>query len=104
MYKLTTSSKDSDDLSLSFDRSRNRRKDELVLNKIMRGKYHLRFMLKDVLGFAEHQEKATYGPGYQLTLTRKKGDAVIDKPAGTAGARIKIDHIHWYVPHYTPIL
>ena len=29
-------------------------------------------MLKDVFGFAEHQEKATYGLGYKLTLTRKK--------------------------------
>ena len=31
MYKLITSSKDSDDLSMGFDRSRNRRKDELAL-------------------------------------------------------------------------
>ena len=59
-------------------------------------------MLKDVLGFAEHEEKATYGLGYKLILTRKKDDAVIDKAADTADARIKIDDIHWYVPHYTP--
>ena len=26
----------------------------------------------------------------------------LDKAAGIADARIKIDHIHWYVPHYTP--
>ena len=58
-------------------------------------------MLKDVFGFAEHQEKATYGLGYKLTLTRNKDEAVIDKVAGIAEARIKIDHIHWYVPHYT---
>ena len=59
-------------------------------------------MLKDVFGFAKHQEKATYGLGYKLTLTRNKDDAVLDKANGIADARIKIDHIHWYVPHYTP--
>ena len=37
-----------------------------------------------------------------MTLTRNKDDAVVDKFAGTADARIQIDHIHWYVPHYTP--
>ena len=102
MYKLITSSKDSNDLSIGFDNSRNRRRDELALNKNIKGKYHVKIMLKDVFGFAEHQEKATYGLGYKLTLTRNKDDAVIDKAGGFADARIKIDHIHWYVPHYTP--
>ena len=59
MYKLITSSKDSDDLSIGFGRSGNRRKDELAQNKNVKGKYHLRSLLKDVFGFAEHQEKAT---------------------------------------------
>ena len=67
----------------------------------MKGKFHLKTFLKDVFGFAECQEKATYGLGYKLTLTRNKDDAVIDK-AGIADGRIRIDHIHWYVPHYTP--
>ena len=102
MYKLITSSKDSDDLSIGFDRSRNRRGDEIALNKNIKGKYHLKILLKDVFGFAECQEKATYGLGYKLTLTRNKDDGVIDKANGIADARIKIDHIHWYVPHYTP--
>ena len=102
MYKLITSSKTSDDLSIGFDRSPNRRKDELALNKSVKGKYHIRIMLKDIFGFAEHQEKATYGLGYTLTLTRIKDEAVIDKVAGIADARIKIDHIQWYVPQYTP--
>ena len=101
MYKLITSSKDSNDLSVGFDNGRNRR-DELALNKNIKGKYHVKNMLKDVFGFAEHQEKATYGLGYKLTLTRNKDDAVIDKAVGIADARIRIDHIHWYVPHYTP--
>ena len=102
MYKLIASSKNSDDLSIGFDRSRARRQDEMTDNKNLKGKFHLRIMLRDVFGFAEHQEKATYGLGYKLTLTRNKDDAVIDKACGIADARIKIDHIHWYVPHYTP--
>ena len=58
MYKLKTSSKDSDDLSIGFDRSRDRRRDELALNKNIKGKYHLKILLKDVFGFAECQKKA----------------------------------------------
>ena len=102
MYKLITSSEDSNDLSIGFDYSRNRRRDELARNKTIKGKYHVKIMLKDIFGYAEHQEKATYGLGYKLTLTRNKDDAVIDKASDVADARIKIDHIHWYVPHYTP--
>ena len=102
MYKLITCSKDSNDLSIGFDHSRNRRRDELALNKNIKGKYHVKIMLKDVFGFAEHHEKATYGLGYKLTLTRNKDDAVIDKANGVADGRIRIDHIHWYVPHYIP--
>ena len=52
-------------------------------------------MLKDVFGF-------THGVGYKLKLTRNQEDAVIDKAQGVDDARIKIDHIHWCVPHYTP--
>ena len=100
-YKLITSSTYSDDLFFGFDRSRNRRKDELAQNKNVKGKYQVRNKLKDVIGFAECQEKATYGLGYKLTLTRNKDDAVIDKAGGIADARIKIDHFHWYVPRYT---
>ena len=77
MYKLITSSKYSDDLSIGFDRSRNRRRDELTANKIVKGKYRLKILLQDVFGFAEHQAKATYGLGYKLTLKRNK-DVVID--------------------------
>ena len=101
MYKLITSSKNSDDLSIGFDRSSARRRAEMTNNKSVKGKHHLRIMLEDLFGFAEHQEKATNGLGYKLTLTRNKDEAVIEKVAGIAHARIKIDHIHWYVPHYT---
>ena len=102
MYKVITSSKGSDGLSIGFDRSRNRRRDEFAPNKNIKGKKHLKILLKDVFGFAECQENATYGLGYELTLTRNKDDAVMDKANGIADARIKIDHINWYVPHYTP--
>ena len=102
MYKLLSSSKGSDDLSIGSDRSSARRREKITNNKNVGGKFHLRFMHRDVFGFAEHQEKATYGLGYKLTLTRSKDEAVIDKAAGIDDARIKIDHIHWYVPHYTP--
>ena len=102
MYKLITSGKDGEDFSTGFDRNRNRRKDQLAPNKNAKGKCHLRIMLKDVSGYAECQDTATYGLIYKLTLTRIKGDAVIDKAVGTADARNKIDHFHWYVPYYTP--
>ena len=56
MCKLITSSKDSDDLSIGFNRSRARRQDETTDNKRVKGKYHVKIMLKDVFGFAEHQK------------------------------------------------
>ena len=48
MYKMITSSINSDDLFIGFDRSPNRRKDELAKNKSVKGKYHVRIMLKNV--------------------------------------------------------
>ena len=57
--------------------------------------------LLDVFGFAEHRGKTTYGLGYKLTLTRNKDDAALHKATGIAEARIKIDDILLYVPHYT---
>ena len=73
----------------------------MAANKNVKGKFHLIILLKDVFGFAECHEKATYGLRYILTLTTNKEDAVIDKAGGIADGRIRIDHIHWYVPHYT---
>ena len=102
MYKLIPSAEDTIDPSIGFDHSRIKRRDKLTSRKNIKGKYRLRIMLKDVFGFAEHQEKATYGFCYKLTLTRNKDNAVTDKTAGIADARNKIDHIHWYVPHYIP--
>ena len=102
IYKLITSRENFDDLSICFDRSRVRRRDELNNNKKVKGKYRLRIMLRDVFGSVKCQEKASYGLGYKLTLAKNKDEAVIDKTGGFADARNKIDHIHWYVPHFTP--
>ena len=102
MYKLLTSSKDSDDLPIGLDHSRDRRKRELNNNnKNIKGKYHVRIYLKDFFGFAEHQEMATYGLGYKLTLTGNTDNAVLKKNNATNNAKIKINALEWYVLHYT---
>ena len=102
MYKLLTSSKGSDDLSIGFDRDLNRRQRGLTNNKSQKGKFHVRIYLKDIFGFAEYQEKATYGLGYKLTFTRNTDNAVLKKANATNNAKIKTNAIEWYVPHYTP--
>ena len=104
MYKLLTSSKDGDDLSIGFDRNRGRRKNEITNNKTIKGKYHIRIYLKDIFGFAERQEKGTYGLGYKLTLTRNTENAVLNKDNAVANGRVKINSLDWYVPHYSPNL
>ena len=104
MSKLISSAKEFDDLSIGFDRSSNRRQQELTNIKNVKGKNHRRIMLKDVFGFSQHQEKAIYGLDYKLTLTRNKDYAVIDKAAGFADARKEIDHIHWCLPQYKPAI
>ena len=91
MYKLITSSRGSDDLSICFDRDRNRRQRELSNNKTQKGKYHLRIYLEDVFDFAEYQEKATYGLGYKLTLTRNTDNAVLNKANAINNGKIKIN-------------
>ena len=61
MYKLLTPSKDNEDLSIGFDRSRDGKKRELTNNKAIKGRYHVRIYLKDIFGFAEHQERLVLG-------------------------------------------
>ena len=102
MYKLLSSSKGSDDLSIGFDRDRTRRRNELTNNKNIRGKYHIRIYLRDVFGFAGYQEKGTYGLGYKLTLTRNTDNAVLNKGNAINNGKIRINALEWYVPHYTP--
>ena len=102
MLKLLTSSKGSDDLSIGFDRDRTRRRNELTKIKNIKGKYHVRIYLKDIFGYTEYQQKATYGLGYKLTLTRNTDHAVLNKGNTIYIGKIKINAIEWYVPHYTP--
>ena len=104
MYKLLTSSKGSDDLSIGFDRDRTRRRNELTNNKNIKGKYHARIYLKDIFGYAEYQQKATYGLGYKLTLTRNNDNVVLNKGNAINFGKIKINAIEWYIPHYTSSL
>ena len=101
MYKLLTSSRGSDDLSICFDRDHNRRKRELS-KKNIKGKYHVRIYLKDIFGFSEDQLKANYGLGFKLILTGNSDNAVLNKNNATAIGKIKINSIDWYVLHYTP--
>ena len=101
MHKPKTSSRDSDDLSIGFDRDRGKRQQVLTDNKNIKGIWHLGIMLEDVFSFAVHHEKTTYGLGHKLTLARKKDEAVSDKVAGIADATIKNDQIHSYITQYT---
>ena len=57
MYKLITGARNTDDLSIAFDRDRERRKRELTNNKHIEGKNHVTIMLKDIFVFVEHQKK-----------------------------------------------
>ena len=43
LHKLTSSSRDSDDLSIGFHRSNGVRERELTINKTTKGNYHVRF-------------------------------------------------------------
>ena len=102
MYKTISGAEDTNDLSIGFDQSPNRRRDKLTSNKNMKVKYHPRIMLKEVFGFVECMDEATYGRSYKITLTGNKDDDVTDKAARIADARIKIDYIHWYLSHCIP--
>ena len=64
LYKLISSSRDSDDISIGFHRSIEARERELTNNKTTKGNYHVRINLSDIFGCAEHQDNSTYGLGY----------------------------------------
>ena len=109
MHKLISSSRDSDDSSIGFLRSIEARERELTNNKSTKGNCHVRIYLKDVFGFAEHQDNCTYGLGYNLTLQRNSDNHVLSHRAAATNAnnlaltgRIIIEDLSWYVPHYTP--
>ena len=102
LYKLITSARKTDDLSIGFDRDRDRRQRELTNYKKIQGKNHVRSLLKYIFGFAEHQAKSTFGFGYKLVLTRNIENAVLIKANASNIGKIKIRSIEWFVPHYTP--
>ena len=59
-------------------------------------------MLRDIFGFAEYQEKATFGLAYKLTLTKDTDDSVLNKDNATNIGKFKFISIEWYVPLFTP--
>ena len=59
-------------------------------------------MLKYIFGIVEYHEKATFGVGYRLTLTRKSHNVVLNKCKAANNGKIKIHSIDWYIPHYAP--
>ena len=89
MYKLINSAKDSDDLSIGFDRDRGRRKQELTGNKNLKVNTILDFCWKMISVWQNTKKRAFCGLGCKLTLTWDKDEAVIDKVAGIADARNK---------------
>ena len=93
MYKLLTSSRESDDLSIGFDRSLDRRQRELTNNETQKRKFHFRIFSRYVFGFAEYQQTGTFGLGYKLTLTTNTDNAVLNKDNAINYAKIKINAI-----------
>ena len=57
-------------------------------------------MLEDVFGFAEHQQKGTYGWGYKLKLTRYNDNSFLNKANAFNKAKVKFIGFEWYVTHY----
>ena len=64
--------------------------------------FEFRIYLRDI--FAKHQEKAAFGLGYNIRLTRNTDNAVLNKANATNNAKIKNNSLDWYVPHCTPNL
>ena len=102
LYKLINSGKNSDNLANGFDRDRDRKQRELSNNKNTKSENHVWIMPKDLLGFAEKQEKAAFGLGYKLTLTRNNADTVLQLTMAINDAGINNDLIHWYIHQHTP--
>ena len=102
LYILLTAARECDELSIGFDLNHDKRKRELTNDKNIKRKFHVRILLKDFFfGFAEHQEKATYGLGYKRTLTRNTYNAVLNEDNIVNNAKINTNSIDRYVPRYT---
>ena len=90
MHKLISNAKDNDDWIFGFDRGRDRRQRELTNNKNVKGKYHVRIMLKNLFGFAEHRKKGTYRLGCKLTIIRYSDSSVLKKAIATNNAKLLV--------------
>ena len=55
----------------------------------------MKFYLEDIFGFAEDQEKATFGHGYKVAFTRNTDDAVLNKDNAINNAKIEINDQDW---------
>ena len=106
MHKVISSSRNSDDLSISYHRSNEISEKKLNNNETTKGNYHVRNYLKDIFGFAEHQDSCTYDLGYKLTLQRNNDNHVLGHPVQTNDAvnvalarRVIIDDISHVLGH-----
>ena len=87
-------------MSIGFGPDGDRRQREITNNKNQKGNIHVRILPKDVFGFAEHQEKATFGLVNKLILTRASVNSILRKDYATIVGKIKIiNSIEWYAPH-----
>ena len=77
LYDLISVSEDNDISSVGFQRNFEDQDRHLAKNKATIGKYHVRCFLKDVFGFAEHHENATYVLAYKITLLKNSDDHVL---------------------------
>ena len=102
MYKLLTTAKGFDDLSIGFDRDRKRTQREITNNKNQKENIISELILKDFSGFVEQQEKSTSGLGYKLTLTRNSDNVVLNNDNAINIGKIKFIAIEWYAAHATP--
>ena len=102
LYKLITGAQDTDDLSIGFDHDRERKQEQLALNKNINGKYHVRIILKIIFGFAQHKEKAAFVFGCNFKLTGNTENSVLNKDNATNIGKIKSNSFEWYVPPYVP--
>ena len=92
---MITSARGSADLSIGFDRDRGRSQRKLTNNKSQKIKFHLKIMLRDIFGFAEHQDEGTYGMPYGLTLTRNVDNFNLNQDNAINIAKMKFNAIEW---------
>ena len=78
---MSSSSRECNDLAIGFRRSINAREIELTINETTKGIYNFRIYLKDVFGFAEHQDNYTFGMGYRFSLQRNSDKPLLGHPA-----------------------